>query len=473
MGSQPVSREELKAYWDAIAPDRARFRARARYFHRRQERMFRSLIPEGSSVLELGCGTGELLAAVRPARGVGIDFSEKMIGIAQAKHPDLEFRVMDAEELALDEKFDVVILDDLVNHLSDVQKCFEGLRRVSHARTRILITFYSAVWQPAVKLAEWLRLKLPARQPNWLTFGDIDGLLALADCEAVRWQRNVLFPYWLPLLSEFLNRFVVKLPLLRHLAMQGLVVARVKEGVDRDAATSVVIPCRNERGSIEDAVRRTPVMGRATELIFVDGASTDGTPEEIERVMREHPEREITLLRQGDALGKGDAVRKGFEAARYPVLMILDADLTVPPEGLPRFRDALVAGKGEFINGSRLVYPMEKQAMRFLNLLANRIFGLLFTWLLEQRVRDTLCGTKALLRADYQRIARGRAYFGDFDPFGDFDLLFGAAKLNLKIVEIPVRYRERTYGVTNISRFRHGWLLLGMCWKAFRRLKLV
>jgi hypothetical protein len=138
---------------------------------------------------------------------------------------------------------------------------------------------------------------------------------------------------------------------------------------------------------------------------------------------------------------------------------------------LPKFHLTLAEGRGEFINGSRLVYPMEDQAMRLLNLVANKIFGTLFSWLLEQRIRDTLCGTKALLRRDYQRIAANRDVIGVSDPFGDFDLLFGAATLSLKIVEMPVRYHERTYGQTKIRRFYHGWLLLKMFLVALRRLR--
>jgi len=240
---------------------------------------------------------------------------------------------------------------------------------------------------------------------------------------------------------------------------------------DEDLSVSVIVPCRNERGNIEDAIRRIPQMGRETEIIFVDGNSTDGTAEEIERKIKEYPERKIRLLRQGEGVGKGDAVRKGFAAARGDVLVIQDADLTAPPEDLPKFFKALRDGKGEFVNGSRLVYPMEKEAMRFLNLLGNKFFGTLFSWLLGQRFRDTLCGTKMLCREDYELIAANRSYFGDFDPFGDFDLIFGAIKQNLKVVEVPVTYRARTYGATNISRFKHGLLLLKMSWIAFKKIK--
>jgi glycosyltransferase involved in cell wall biosynthesis len=233
-------------------------------------------------------------------------------------------------------------------------------------------------------------------------------------------------------------------------------------------------------------------MGSHTEIVFVDGASSDGTCERIEEMRRRFAGlKDIRLIHQvpgprvvparsaaPDApvamlkLGKGDAVRKGFDAARGDVLMILDADLTVPPEDLPRFFDAIASGKAEFVNGSRLLYPMEERAMKFVNYLGNKLFGSLFTWMLGQRVRDTLCGTKALRREAYERIADGRAYFGEFDPFGDFDLLFGAARLGLRIVDMPVRYRRRRNGVTKVRIVRHGLLLIAMSLVAFRKFKL-
>jgi glycosyltransferase involved in cell wall biosynthesis len=304
---------------------------------------------------------------------------------------------------------------------------------------------------------------------------DIENLLALADLEVVRRGTDILLPVGVPLVAELANRVGAKIPVLKETALVQYFVARHAPATLPEPLpkVSVVCPCRNEKGNIREAVARTPVMGAGTELIFVDGNSNDGTVEEIEAVMREYKgPLELKLVHQGDGKGKGDAVRKGYAAASYPVLMILDSDLTVPPEDLPKFYRALVAGKGEFINGVRLVYPMEGEAMRFLNLLGNKFFSLALSWLLEQPIKDSLCGTKVLYREAYDRIADNRSFFGDFDPFGDFDLLFGAARLNLKIVDLPVRYRARTYGDTKISRFSHGWLLLKMTAFGFKKLRL-
>jgi glycosyltransferase involved in cell wall biosynthesis len=234
----------------------------------------------------------------------------------------------------------------------------------------------------------------------------------------------------------------------------------------------VIVPARNEAGNIKAIFERLPRMGSKTELIFVEGHSKDDTYTAIEKEISSHPTTPSLLLQQ-KGIGKADAVRCGFEHATGDVLMILDADLTVPPEDLPRFYETLISGKGEFINGVRLVYPMEAQAMRGLNFLGNKFFSLAFTWLLGQSIKDTLCGTKVLWKEDYEKIATNRTYFGDFDPFGDYDLIFGAAKLNLKILDLPIRYRERVYGSTNIHRWRHGLLLIKMVAFAARRIKFI
>ncbi len=469
------ARPELISFLDVQAAESGRWKAKNRYYYESIERIVRFHVPPGASVLEIGCGTGDLLHALVPRRGEGVDISPRAVERARAKYPDLTFHVGDAERLPITGEFDYVILSDLIGYLEDVQRAFEELHKICHSRTRVIITYYNYLWEPLLRLGEQLRMKRPQPDQNWLTLGDIQNLLSLANFQTIQKGYKLLLPVRIPLLSELCNRVLSNLPLLRKLSLVELIIARpaplpVPEG---KLSCSVIIPARNERGNIEGAVARTPTMGRHTELIFVEGNSSDGTDREIERVIAANPGRDIKLVRQGNGAGKGDAVRKGFAAATGDVLMILDADLTMPPEDLPKFFRALASGRGEFINGSRLVYPMEKQAMRFLNTLGNKFFSVAFTWLLDQPFKDTLCGTKILYRKDYERIAEGRSYFGEFDPFGDFDLIFGAAKLDLKIVEVPIRYRDRMYGTTQISRFRHGWLLLRMCLFALRRIKFV
>jgi SAM-dependent methyltransferase len=461
---------------DRIADMRAMTPHRHAYHAQNLQRLVGSLVMPGSRVLEVGCGMGDLLAAVAPDDSVGVDISPRMIEHGRSRHPELDLRVLDVERDPLPEgPFDVIILDDAIGLLDDIQGAFERLRPLLSPQGRVIVTYYNFVWEPPLKLAEKLNLKTHWPDQNWLSMSDIEGLLHLSGYEVFRRGTDVLVPADVPVVSSLANRLGSKLPGLRECALIVYFVARpAPEPASASLPTvSVICPCRNEKGNIRDAVARTPLMGPKTELIFVDGNSTDGTVEEIEAVMRTYQgPLELRLIPQGDGKGKGDAVRKGFAVARNDVLMILDSDLTVPPEDLPKFYRALVTEKGEFINGVRLVYPMEGQAMRFLNLLGNKFFSAALSWVLEQPIKDSLCGTKVLRRRDYEAIAANRAFFGDFDPFGDFDLLFGAARLNMRIVDLPVRYRARTYGDTKIDRFSHGWLLLKMTAFGFKKLRM-
>jgi len=474
------SRRERIAHWDAVARRWQRRRGLGGAYHRRLERVYRFLVPAGSRVLELGCGQGDLLASLAPAHGVGVDFSAEMVSQARQRHPGLHFLEADAEaveQVLAGERFDAIILSDLVNDAWDVQRLFAQVRRLAAPQTRVVLNLYSRFWELPLALAQRLGLAHPVLPQNWLTLDDVENLCELSGLRPIRRWQEVLLPLPVPLLAPLCNRLLVRLWPLNHLALANFLVARpAPEPLAEEPVVTVVVPARNEAGNVAAIFDRVPEMGAGTDLLFVEGHSQDDTFAAIEREIAARAAlpggRRARLLRQ-PGRGKGDAVRAGFAAARGDVLMILDADLTVPPEDLPRFYEVIRSGAGEMVNGVRLVYPMEKQAMRFANLLGNKFFSLAFSWLLGQRIKDTLCGTKVLHRRDYERLAANRAYFGDFDPFGDFDLLFGAARLNLEIVEVPVRYRERTYGTTNIQRWRHGWLLLQMCVFAAGRLKLV
>jgi len=462
------------SYWNEFAREIDRWQSRRRYYQQQVARLFAFSVPPGMRVLEVGSGTGDLLAALRPSYGVGIDFSPEMAQLASSRHPDLHFIKADAHDFDLNEKFDVIVCSDLINDLWDAQAVLERIANHCHRSTRILLNFYSRLWEGPRQFAAGLGLV--KRQPlqNWFAVEDVANLLGLSGFEVIRHSREIMCPVRVPVLDTFANRFAVRVWPFVHLGVTHVVTARLKpdRNASRQATVSVIVAARNEEGNVPQIFDRLPVMGAGTELIVVEGGSTDRTYEAVEREIASRPGFPAKLFRQ-TGKGKGDAVRLGFARATGDVLMILDADLTVAPEDLPRFFEAWRQGHGDFVNGVRLVYPMEDRAMRFLNLAGNKFFSLAFTWLLGQNIKDTLCGTKVLSRDHYEMIAANRAYFGEFDPFGDFDLIFGAARFGLKIVDMPVRYGERTYGETNIQRWRHGLLLLKMVLLAMRRIKFM
>ncbi|MFN8346803.1 MAG: bifunctional class I SAM-dependent methyltransferase/glycosyltransferase family 2 protein [Spirosomataceae bacterium] len=452
--------------------EREKWIRRNRYYYQCLVDYFKFTIPEGSSILEIGCGTGFLLEQLSPTYGVGIDISPSLIDYARQYRSQFTYYVMDAESITLNQSFDFVIISDTVGYFNDVQHVFSEIQKVCSSRTRLIISYTNFLWLPFLNLAEALGFKMPQKRQNWLDISDIANLLELADYDVIRNTKKIIFPFYLPLLSGLLNKYIGNLPLFNQLGLITLLVARSKRVAALDElSVSVIVPARNEKGNIEAIVQRTPVMGKNTEIIFVEGGSTDDTWPEIQRISDLYKHKRSLKWVQQEGKGKGDAVRKGFSMAEGTILMILDADMTVPPEDLPKFFQAIASGKGEYINGTRLVYPMEKEAMRTLNLLGNKFFSLTFSWLLGQRLKDTLCGTKVISKENYLKLAANRSYFGEFDPFGDFDLLFGSAKLNLKFIEVPIRYKARTYGETNISRFKHGWLLLKMVFFALNKIK--
>ncbi|GAP94523.1 glycosyl transferase, family 2 [Leptolyngbya sp. NIES-2104] len=467
---------QVRSYFDRVAADLDAWNQRNRYYYQDLDRFHQFFIPPGSRVLEVGCGTGTLLAGLDPAVGVGIDFSRSMVDLAQAKYPHLQFYCLDAETLSLEDlpetQFDFIVLSGVLGHLSDVQQVLANLLPFCHARSRLILTFHNFLWQPLLHFAEKIGQRRPQPPQSWLSMDDVLNLLQITGYLPLRSNRRFLCPKQVPLIAPLFNRVLAHLPVLNHFCLTNYVVAK-PFGVPstNQSSCSVIIPARNEAGNIRDAIERLPQLGSHTEVIFVEGHSRDDTWREIQRVVQEgHPQFTLKAFQQSGK-GKADAVRLGFAQATGDILMILDADLTVQPEDLPHFYEVIASDRGEFVNGSRLVYPRSGKAMPWLNNWANKFFSLMFSFLLGQSIKDTLCGTKVLRRSDYEKIAAGRSYFGDFDPFGDFDLLFGATKLGLHLVDVPVRYQPRTYGESNIAHFREGLILLKMCLYASRKIK--
>lgn len=433
-----------------------------------------------SSVLEVGCGSGDLLANIAGSKKVGIDFSAEYIAWAKEKYIDknIEFLVMDANNIQLDQTFDLIVVSNLIGFVDDIQLVFEQIKKCTHPNTKVIVQFYNSFWEPLIKFSEFIGLKQKTPTQNWLSTRDINNLLSVSGFDVFRNSKRLIFPIFFPVISFIFNKYLAKFPIFRFFCLNIYSFAKPlsennEVNYNTKYSTSIVIPARNESGNIENAILRLPKFGKNIEIIFIEGNSTDDTWQKIQEIKEKFSSTHTIKIGQQKGKGKGDAVREGYKIATGDILMILDADLTVPPEDLPKFYNAIASGKGDFINGTRLVYPMDKEAMRFLNYLGNHFFSWAFTWLLDQRFKDTLCGTKVMFRKDYIKLIKNRNYFGEFDPFGDFDLLFGAHKLNLKIVEVPIRYKERTYGKTNISRFKHGVILLRMCAFASRKCKFI
>jgi len=484
MSNQLVS-DRTQKHFDAIALKLDWWARRNRYYYQDLDRLHQFLIPAGSKVLEIGCGTGDLLANVGAELGVGIDFSSVVVDLATTKYPDLHFYCLDAEDIdiqignnfpLLATKFDYIILSEVLGNLTNIQQVLTNLHQICHPHTRLVINFHNFLWEPILNLAERIGQRRPQPPQSWLSMNDVINLLNITGYQPVKIGRRCIIPKYLPIVSNFVNRYISPFPIVNHLGLTNYIVSRQR--IDRsnhshDYTVSVIIPARNEAGNIADAIDRLPQLGKHTEIIFVEGHSQDDTWDKIQTLVQAYTGEFTLQAFQQSGKGKGDAVRLGFEKATGDILIILDADLTVQPEELVNFVNAIVSGRGEFINGSRLVYPYAQAAMPWLNTLANKFFALVFSFLLGQNIKDTLCGTKVLWRDDYLRIVANRSYFGDFDPFGDFDLLFGAAKLNLHIVEVPVRYQPRTYGESNIAHVREGLVLLKMCLYAAQKIKFV
>jgi SAM-dependent methyltransferase len=450
-----------------------RFDGPRRYLQRDLATAFGQLVHHDASVLEAGVGGGKLLGSLPNAVRWGVDILPEAVNIARELDPTLHLSVADATTMQLGRRFDVIICDRLCHSAPDIQQLLENLAAHLTPNGRIFLVTFNFLWAVPLAVGEKIGLNEPSPPQNWLSATDFENLFALTGLEAIRFDDRLILPTDVPIVSRLLNRYAARLPPTKLFSLYRIYTLRRHQERRAAPKVSVVIPARNESGNIDAAVRRTPVMGTGTELIFVEGGSSDDTRERILEAIESYDGPLELKFYPQTGKGKGDAVRTGFAHATGDMLMILDADLTVVPEDLPKFYEAMVSGLTDYVHGTRLVYPMEDQAMRFLNKLGNAFFAKTFSFLLDQPIKDSLCGTKVLWASDYKRIVRNRSYFGDFDPFGDFDLIFGARKIDLKIMEIPIRYRSRTYGETNISRFRHGLLLLRMCIFASRKIKFV
>ena len=460
-----MSGESSREYFERIAPVWDHWHKKNAFYHRKMGDLILGMVPPGGKVLELGCGTGDLLAALRPSVGIGLNVAEGLTALARGKHPEFRFETIEVDEAKIAEGFtpEYVVLNNMLDYVYDVWDCLESLRPSITDQTLLVMTSNNPLWGPLLRFASRIGQRTPESPRNFLTNRDIRAVLELQGFDVVEAGMALPVPRRIPVVATVLNVLLPEIPVLRYLSSIQYTAARLR--VPRPALScSVIIPCHNEEDNIAECIRRVPTLGSATEIVVVDDGSTDATGRRVEEVMRADPR--VRLIAYDRNRGKANAVRAGFEAARGDVLMILDADIAVMPEELPKFLKPLQNGTADFVNGTRLVYPMEGRAMRFTNFLGNKAFCFLVSWIVRQRVSDTLCGTKALRRNDYLRMPRlGK------ERWGDFDLLFGAARLKLRILEIPVHYQERRSGTSKMRAVREVGLFLRACWHGWRMLR--
>lgn len=466
------TREAIRNKNNDIAHKRLKWINRNKYFYNYIARILNFIVHPGSSLLHVRCGTGYVLNSIKSDVKIGIDHSDNNIKIARESFPSCEFQVLHEETVSLDRVFDYILVSS-VEDIVDINAALKSVRKHTNGSTRVIIINYNYLWQPLIFLAEFFGLKMPQKLHNWINESDLKNFLAVNGFEKLYLRKAIVFPFYIPIISTLLNRFVANLPIIRHFCFLYFTVARVKPSKESTPSVSIIIPCRNEAGNIEDAVTRIPTMGSKTEILFGDDNSSDGTGEKVLEMIRKYPDKDIKLY-QGPGICKAENVWKGFEIAKNDILMILDADLTVIPEELPYFYEAIVGNHGEFINGSRLVYPMHSNAMRLFNVVGNKFFSIAFSYILDFSIKDTLCGTKVMWRHDYEKLKQLRGFWGINDRWGDYELIFGAAKLNLKIIDLPIHYYERTYGETKMKgRIKNGLIMLRMCWAALFKFKLL
>lgn len=464
-------RSTIRTKNDAIAIKRTGWIAANPYYYNQLVKSLKFIIEKNSKVLHIRCSTGYLLDALKPKLGVGIDDSSLQIQEAKKSYPHLNFINDTAEELNINEKFDYILITS-IEDIVDIKAILDNIKKCCNSHTRIVILNYNYLWNPLVRIAEYFKMKIPQKLHNWVSSKDINNFLVLSNYEAIVRRKIILFPFNIPVISYLLNRFFARLPFFRYFTLLRITIARPAPYNENDSSVSIIIPCKNEVGNVEDAVKRIPLIGKHTEIIFCDDRSVDGTADKVNELIRKYPEKDIKLI-YGPGICKADNVWTGFDAANGDILMILDADLTVLPEELPYFYEVINKGFGEFINGSRLVYPMHDEAMRFLNVFGNKFFSLFFSYILDTNIKDMLCGTKVLWKKDYERIKKLRGNWGIKDRWGDYELIFGAAKINLKIIDLPVHYYERIYGETKMkNRLKNGWIMLKMSWMTLFKFKL-
>ena len=436
------------------------------YFYRYRRKILRRIIPPHKKILDIGCGGGDNLANLTPSRGLGLDISSHMVHLAKSRHPELEFICKDIDTYSPEEgDWEYLLAINLLLEVPDINLTLNRIHHIMSEETRLVILNHSANWEFLFRIYTFFQKWNKRINQNWLNRRDYENLFNNCGFQVIKKTKALLVPINIPILSNIINWLFHQIPFIRRFGLLDIYTLKKRIPRERlpDFSVSVIVPCKNESENIPAIIPRMPGMGRFTEIVFVDDLSTDDTHKCMQEQKEKFPDVPVKIV-DGSGLGKGAACRKGFEAATGDILMILDADLTVPPEVLPDFFEIIQAGHAEFVNGSRQVYQLEEDSMRMANCIGNGFFAYLFSFLMGFRVNDTLCGTKVFFRKHYPLILESREFFATNDVWGDFDLLFAASRHNLMYTEHPVHYFPRTYGETKMGRRLHNAQIMFRNW---------
>lgn len=445
------NKEEVRNHFEAIAVEYDYWKKRNNYYYSLLKGFFKKHIPAGSSVVEFGCATGDILASCQPKRGLGIDLSEAFVELARKKHPQYQFIAADAEKFSGEEKFDFCIMSDLLDHVSDIPAVIERAHEILKPGGKLIISTINPLWNPVFGVLERLHMKMPEGPHCFIPNRFIEFFCQMNGFKTTK-GALIFIPVRIPLISPLLNKIMPRVPVILETCWVQTLVAQKLQGPQKKTSCTILITVYNEEKNIEACIRRIPALNREYEILVVNDGSTDATASIVDKLQREFKDLRMISFEQNK--GKAIAVEKGIEEARKDAVVILDADMAVAPEEIPLFLEPLDTNVADFVNGTRLVYDMEKKAMAQIRRIANYTLALMFSAVIKCRITDTLCGTKAFLKKNFMGIKISE------ERWGDLVLLCAASSKGLRIAEIPISYHTRIAGESKMRFFSDGALFM-------------
>lgn len=439
---------------------------RHRYYYTQIQRLLKFLIPPGKSILYFGCYREDVIYSLDASSSVVIN---EEVDERISKNKSVEFVHCKYHLYNPQQEYDYIILDTVIGKTENINLLLRNISSACSSHTRIIIHQENYLWRPLLNFAASFGLKKQEKTQNWLSIKDVETYLETAGFESTRVYKKNIFPLKAGFLGPILNHFFSTIPVLDFLKLDQFIVGRFNKPFTQlksSSSLSICLTVKDEEHNIEPIVSSLPVLCENQEILFVEGNSTDNTAKEIERMKMLFPHKNIRLIKQ-PGKGQGDAIHTGFKEAKGEIIILYEGDGTSEPYDIQYFYEAIEAGRFEFIEGSRFVYPLSHKCMPLANKIGNVVFAKWFSFFLNQRTTDVLSGIKAIRKKDYEKIYNTWGFLGIPDPFGDFELLFGSARYGLKIGEIPIRYKPRVFGESKTSVFKHGWYLLKMAFTGY------